>query len=162
MEERLREKLGPDFYLKKEYDLGLSELKSPVDLMVKRQKRIYLIEYEIHRADPSNNVAKIAYWLYKEKPKEDVTVIQVLTPHYLNVSGKKNAKAVLAVFLGKQLIKKLHRKRYSSIYSKIFTKNEFEELYKSFPKNQTHSPEVEDKIERFVEDIVEQVSNIIL
>lgn len=48
--EHLIEKLGPDFYLKQEYDLGLSEIKSPVDLWIKGWEGIYLIEYEDEQA----------------------------------------------------------------------------------------------------------------
>ena len=50
MVEHLIEKLGPDFYLKQEYDLGLSEIKSPVDLWIKGWEGIYLIEYEDEQA----------------------------------------------------------------------------------------------------------------
>ena len=53
-----------------EYELDGKNIKAPVDLYYKSSAgKEYLIELEIHRADPSNNIAKIAYLLNKDKTR---------------------------------------------------------------------------------------------
>ena len=100
MEERMQEKFKSHFTIKQEVDLVSNGIKAPVDLKLSNPDLVVIIEYEIHRADPFNNIAKIAYWLATENPTQPVIVIQLLSPYYLTFSGRKKAKAILAEFLG--------------------------------------------------------------
>jgi replicative DNA helicase len=124
-----------------EFDLGLDDIKAPVDFYIKEHEQIFLVEFEIHRADPSNNLAKIAYWLEKEKPSEDVNVIQCFSPHYDTRKGY-NAKRKLSEFLGKKLIEEHYSQRYHCIITDQLSKNDFNELYKSFKKDSQPNEEV--------------------
>jgi hypothetical protein len=71
----------------KEEDLEPGYIKAPVDLYNKNSKgEEFIIELEIRRADPSNNIAKIGYWLEEAKDRV-VSVIQVFTPYYDRKTG---------------------------------------------------------------------------
>ena len=161
MRKSLEDKYGKRFKYKSEKDLAPSGIKAPVDLILSGQNEMYLIEYEIHRADPSNNIAKISYWLHNEKPEQKITVIQVFTPHYISMSGKKNAKAVLVEYLGRELIEKQYDKRYRPIYSKSLNRSDFEELYKSFSCSMKEDARAVVKLKLCTQDIISQIEIII-
>jgi len=65
--------------MKNEKELDTQEIKAPVDLYYQNPSgKEYLVELEIHRADPSNNIAKIAYWLRCDNDEREIVVIHVL------------------------------------------------------------------------------------
>ena len=66
----------------KEKQLPDTDIIAPIDIIITQDEKKWVrIELEIHRADPSNNIAKIAYWLSCPGKNYDITVIQVFTPH---------------------------------------------------------------------------------
>lgn len=146
----------------KEYDLNLTDIKSPVDFKIDlNDEKICLIEFEIHRADPSNNIAKISYWLNTKKPKIKVLVIQAFTPYFFKSDTKKKAKMVHAEHLGCTLISKTYDQKYCSISTTSLTKSEFEKLYISFIKDEHVSEFSQNQLRMLVEDYVTQIFSII-
>lgn len=75
----LKKELSKLVYLCPNYDFGKelsgsNIIRAPVDFAVENRDKLFLIEIEMHRADPSNNIAKIAYCL--ENLKKEAIVIQ--------------------------------------------------------------------------------------
>ena len=54
----------------------------PVDIMMESRRKRVLIEIESHRQDPSNNIAKIPFWLKRNPPKKKLLIIQLFSPFY--------------------------------------------------------------------------------
>ena len=127
------------------YDLGEEvpgndRIKAPVDFAIETRDRLFLIEIEMHRADPSNNIAKIAYCL--EKLRKDAIVIQWFSPYYKKRDSKLDkAKKVLAKYLGRQLL----GERYYPIEYNV-EKLDFEELYKTFERGKRVEVKEMDKV----------------
>jgi len=145
---------------KKEQDIT-DEIKAPVDLFYHDENgRDYLIELEIHRADPSNNIAKIAYWLDKEQTKRNVTVIQFFSPHY-KLETKTSAKMEVSIYLGDTLIKKEYRQKYLYITLDRYTPERFETVYKEFPQDRNPSRQAKRSMKRMAEQIAYKIYEII-
>ena len=161
VEEKLNERFGKDFHIKSEMPLSSNRIRVAVDLEIMNPRKIFLVEYEIHRADPSNNIAKIAYWMQNEKPKQDVTVIQFFSPHYDLRKGGKSSKRVLAEYLGQELIKKCLDGSYILISPENLTRKSFDDTYESFQKEKTPTKESITKLNILVEEIVNTISEII-
>ncbi len=145
------------FVIKTEEGLQLEDIKAPVDLyLVDDSNNLFLIELEIHRADPSNNIAKIAYWLENRHSYSNVIVIQVFSPYYLTRMGSKSKK-VLSEYLGKNLVEIIHSQRYYSISSEVIGKKDFEKLYREFKKGEKANTEKIGELKELAEDYAKQI-----
>jgi hypothetical protein len=140
-----------------EFDLGLMDIRAPVDFCIKEHEQIFLVEFEIHRADPSNNIAKIAYWLEIENPNKKVNVIQCFTPHY-NTRKGYNAKRKLSEFLGKKLIEEHYSQWYHCIFTDQLSKKQFNELYTTFIKDSRPNEEAIKKLKKVANDYSENIN----
>lgn len=142
---------------KKEKKLPNTDIIAPIDIIIMQdQKKWVLIELEIHRADPSNNIAKIAYWLSCPGKDYDITVIQVFSPHYNGKTGFK-AKRKVSEHLGNLLVKEKYNQKYIPLSSTIMDKPDFERLYKAFRNG--HSPSQEDiqTMRKMFKDYITQI-----
>jgi hypothetical protein len=54
----------------------------PVDLFLEFPTRRVIIEIEAHRADPSNNIAKVLYWYEHAELTSKISIIQLFSPYY--------------------------------------------------------------------------------
>jgi hypothetical protein len=71
----------------------------PVDITLESAEKMILIEIESHRQDPSNNVAKVLYWLRKEKPSKEIVLVQLFSPFYKEHGIKKAVSEELGAIL---------------------------------------------------------------
>lgn len=155
---KLEEKLSQTgFSLFRDYDLcreqvSNEKIKAPVDFVIKTEAKQFLIEIEMHRADPSNNIAKIAYCL--EHLKKDAIVIQWFSSNYKGRANSHKAKRVLAEYLGRQLL----GESYHSIECKM-DKLSFEELYSRFEKGKNPDTKA---LERIAEETYIQIRDVII
>ena len=139
-----------------EQKLPNTDIYAPIDAIIKlEEKKWILIEYEIHRADPSNNVSKISYWLNSAGKEYEVIVIQLFTPHYNHARGGFKAKRKLSEYIGEKLIKQLHSQHYHAISSMIMNKESFEKFYREYDKNPT--PKMDKTMNMLVEDYFAQI-----
>jgi hypothetical protein len=99
----------------------------PVDIMMESHDRLVLIEIESHRQDPSNNIAKIPFWLKHDPVDNEVVIIQLFSPFY----DKHRVKKKVSEELGKLIMEKFEGKvRYESMsFSPEFGFEQFEEVY---------------------------------
>jgi len=74
----------------------------PIDIALKSKDTQVFIEIESHRADPSNNVAKIPYWLQHNTEKKKVIMIQLFSSYY----NRHKIKRAVAEHLGKLVMEK--------------------------------------------------------
>ena len=143
-----------------EKKLPNTDIYAPIDVIIQLDENKWmLIEFEIHRADPSNNISKISYWLNCLGKDYEITVIQLFTPHYNHSNGGFKAKRKLSEYLGDKLIKNLHNKQYHSLSTTKMNKIEFEEFYKKIEEKPSHHHK---KIMvELVSDYFFQIKNII-
>jgi len=99
----------------------------PVDIVLESEDRLILVEIESHRADPSNNVAKIPYWLEHSAEKKKVIMIQLFSSYY----EKHRLKRDIAEHLGKILMEKYTD---NFVYKAISMKMSFEEFERVYNK----------------------------
>lgn len=145
------------YSLDQNYDLGkklpsTDIIKAPVDFAIETRDKLFLIEIEMHRADPSNNIAKIAYCL--EQLRKEAIIIQWFSPYYKKrTNDSDKAKKVLAEYLGKKLL----GERYHPIECDI-DRPSFEELYKKSEKGKKLDTK---EIDEIVKDTFKQIRDII-
>ena len=157
LKKQVYNKLRSDYQVFIEHRLKSIDIQAPVDIMINKSCTKYLVELEIHRADPSNNIAKIAYWL-ESNPDINVEVIQVFSPYYLQRNGNPSAKMKLAKFLGQRLIETGYMKKYHIIEveskKKVFEKNY--KQYRTQPEkfNYTIMEELANQITKKIGSIV--------
>ncbi len=144
-----------------EYDLNSKKIKAPVDLYIKTQDREYLIELEIHRADPSNNIAKIAFWLHEDNTKRQVTVIQFFSPFY-KLETKTSAKMQESTYIGEILIEQIHGQKYQFITLDRYSPERFEKVYSGFPQKGTPSRKSKRSMKRMAKQVAEKIYEIII
>jgi len=104
-----------------------------VDIFMESTKRLVLIEIESHRQDPSNNIAKILFWLkHHHLIDKEILVIQLFSPFY----HKHKVKREISEELGKLIMEKFRGKVVykSLLFSPKFNFNKFEKIY-SDPNN---------------------------
>jgi len=143
---------------KSEQDLDIEKIKAPVDLYsIDSHGKEFLIEFEIHRADPSNNIIKIAYWLEKDKNERDITVIQIFSPQY-TLQSRDSAKKEVAKYLGKTLIESIHGQKYVPINIEGLSRTDFNDIYKSFKSGKSETKPDPEKCESMV-SLAKQVSD---
>ena len=100
----------------------------PVDIVMKSHGRLVLIEIESHRQDPSNNIAKIPFWLKHCPVDNEILVIQLFSPFY----DKHKTKRGISEELGKLIMDAFQGKvRYKSMsFSPKLSFEQFEEVYR--------------------------------
>lgn len=101
----------------------------PIDIMMESNGRLVLLEIESHRQDPSNNIAKIPFWLKRNPVDKKILVIQLFSPFYDKHKIKKGVseelgKLIMERFKGKVHYRsmsfhpKLSFERFEAIYEK--------------------------------------------
>lgn len=139
-----------------EYELDGNNIKAPVDLYYKSSAgKEYLIELEIHRADPSNNIAKIAYILNNDETIRNISVIQVFSPQYQIASGT-SAKMDVSQYLGKVLIDEKCGLEYHPIELEGYTREQFNKIYETFIPGQPSRRNVAELI-KMAEQIAKKI-----
>lgn len=139
-----------------EYELGSKKIKTPVDIYLATQDREFLIELEIHRADPSNNIAKIAYWLHEDNTKRDITVIQFFSPFYM-LESKTSAKMQESIYIGETLIEQIHGQKYHYITLDGYSPKLFEKVYTSFLRDGAPSRQSKISMKKMAKQIAEKI-----
>jgi len=122
----------------------------PVDIALRLGERFVLLEIESHRQDPSNNIAKIPFWLERNPVKERLLIIQLFSPFY----DKHKIKRGISEALGKLIMEKYpDRLLYRSLsFQPKLSFEDFEKVYDNPAKNaDTLSRLVKKTAERIVE-----------
>lgn len=145
----------------KEHDLLREiddEMRGPVDFFATTTdgKRTVIIELEIHREDPSNNVAKISFWCSKKRIENEVVFIQFFSPHYRRANKKQTerglAKQELALFLAKKLTNKI-KYRFLTVEME---KGDFEKIYNHVERNKEDFDKLVDLVSGSMVNILRQ------
>lgn len=123
-----------------------------VDIMMESGRRLVLVEIESHRQDPSNNIAKIPFWLKHDPVDKEVVVIQMFSPFY----DKHKVKKGISEELGKLIMEKFEGKvQYKSIpFCPESSFEQFEEVYQNPIEN-------EDTMNTLVKKTAEKVSQLL-
>ena len=126
----------------------------PVDIMMESRRKRVLIEIESHRQDPSNNIAKIPFWLKRNPPKKKLLIIQLFSPFY----EKHKLKRQISQELGTLIMEKFGDDlAYKSIsFQPKLSFEEFNVVYDAPEKNREL---MEMLIQKTSEKIVELLSS---
>ena len=85
-----------------------------------------MIEIESHRRDPSNNVAKVIYWLRRENLSKNVLLVQLVSPFYREHPMKK----AVPLELGKVLTESTLASYKPVDFASKCSQKEFNEIYR--------------------------------
>jgi hypothetical protein len=97
----------------------------PVDIALESEDRIIFIEIESRREDPSNNVAKIPYWLEHSSTIKKVIMIQLFSAHY---EGHR-IKREVAEYLGNIMMEKYAENFVYQAISMKMSPKDFDVVY---------------------------------
>lgn len=124
----------------------------PVDITLRSAERLVLVEIETHRQDPSNNIAKIPFWLEQNPIKEQLLIIQLFSPYY----DKHKIKRGISEKLGKLIMERYaDRLLYKSIpFRPELSFEEFESVYNNPAKN-------EDSLNTLVKNTAEKIIELL-
>ncbi len=101
----------------------------PVDISLKSAERLVLIEIESHRQDPSNNIAKIHFWLEQTAIEKKLLVLQLFSPFYQKHRIKRKVSEKLGNLIMERYTGLLLYKPLS--FQPELSLEEFENVYKN-------------------------------
>ena len=98
-----------------------------IDVIMRGKDRVVVIEIESHRQAPSNNIAKIFYWLEIEPPEKPITIVQLFSPFYQKHKLKRAVSEKLGRLIEKEYSSKLIYRAVDFEPRKEF--KEFKQIY---------------------------------